>query len=469
MKYALLGLALLIFPSSLFALESTSADRKNLELTVYNDNFALVKEVRQVSLQAGAQAIQYSDVSRYITPETIQVRSLNAPSELNILEQNYQGQTLNSQALLDRYVGKKIKLLNWNEFQDRKDVVDATLLSNDGETVYQIGGSVYIGYPGSKILPELPGDMLAKPAFIWKVENKTAKPHELEVVYLTSNLSWKADYVLNLPEAGNQGELGAWVSLTNNSGTAFKNAGLRLMAGQVNRQRPEIYAPKAMMMRAASADMAGGSSFQEQGVFEYHAYDLNRRADLENAETKQLQLFQPRPIKFNKEYRVESSPYYYSSFQTQEKHKLPVQVFIKFKNDKVSGAGLPLPQGTVRFYTRDAKGRTGYLGEDSIRHTPEGEEVSLKAGEAFDLTAERKQTDFKQVTSNTSESEWEIKFTNRKQEDVVIQLFENLQGSWEVTAKSENFEKISASSIKFNVKVPKNTEVTIKYRIKTGF
>ncbi|MBU3759627.1 MAG: DUF4139 domain-containing protein [Candidatus Omnitrophica bacterium] len=451
-------------------IDSTVNDQKSIDLTIYNDNYALVREVRRLNLPQGHQLVRMSDVPRHISAETIQVRSLSAPSELSILEQNYTGQTLSAASLLDQYVGKKIKVLNWNQYQDRKETSEALLLSNEGEPIYQIGGEIYIGYPGFKILPELPAGMLARPALIWRLENKSKKPHDVEVIYLTSNLSWKADYVLTLPEGSGAAQFGAWAALTNTSGTFFKNAALRLMAGQVNRQAGMEYAPRAMMTRAAMAvNVAASQNFQEQGMFEYHVYDLGRRVDLANAETKQLPLFQDRALKFAKEFRAEGAPLYYAADETGEKQKLPVRVMIKFKNDKDSGLGIPLPQGAVRFYMRDAQGRPAFLGEDSLRHTPHGEEVRLQAGEVFDLTAERRQTDFRQVTSNTNESEWEIRLRNSKKEDAVIKLVENLQGNWQMLSQSQNFEKISASAIQFTVKVAQNSEVVVRYRVLTGF
>lgn len=447
--------------------ESTAKDRKSLEISVYNDNFALVREVRQAALSQGTSSIQYLDVPSFITPETIQVRSLTAPDDLNVLEQDYEHDTLNSQALLDKFVGKKIKLLTWHEYQDRKEITEATLLSNEGEPVYQIGSEIYIGFPGSKILPEIPAGMRAKPAFIWQVENKSAKQHDLEVSYLTSGMGWKMDYVLTLPETGTSAQMSAWVTLNNQTGTDFENAGLRLLAGQVNRVQnapaPRMYAMKAMAMDSA----AGGESFQQRPVFEYHAYDLGRKVSLAQNETKQVQFSKTKPVKFSRELRVEGAPYFYAA--NQDKQKVPVQVFIKFDNSKESGLGTPLPQGTVRLYSRDEKSRQAFLGEDFISHTAKNEEVKIRAGESFDVVAERKQTDFKQVTSNTTESEYEIKLKNRKAEDVEVLVIETISGSWQTISQSQQFEKINATTIQTKVKVAKNSEAAVRYRVKVGF
>ncbi len=472
MKRLLLTLFLLTvsvpFSSAGTVFESTSKDQKNLDISIYNDNFAMVREVRQAGLAQGASSIRYLDVPSFITPETIQVRSLNAPDDLNVLEQDYEHNNLNSQTLLDKFVGKKIKVMTWHEYQDRKEIVEATLLSNEGEPVYQIGREVYIGYPGSKILPELPEGMLSKPAFMWQVENKNSKPHDLEVTYLTSNLSWKMDYVLNLPEAGNSAQMAAWATLHNQTGTTFENAGLRLLAGQVNRVQ-QAPAPRMYAMKAMAMDSGDGGSFQERPVFEYHAYDLARKVTLRQNETKQVQFFKTKAVKFSKELRVEGTPNYYSSMMNQDKEKVPVQVFIKLNNASENGLGNPLPQGTVRLYSRDGQGRQSFLGEDSISHTSKNEDVKIRAGESFDVTAERKQTDFRQITSNSTESEYEIKLKNKKAEDVEVVVSETIPGNWQIISQSQPFEKVNASTIQFKVKVSKNSENTVRYRVKVGF
>lgn len=474
MKKIFLFLSLSVFTAqTVFAgtvFESTAKDRKSIEISVYNDNFAMVREVRQAALPQGASAVQYLDVPSFITPETIQVRSLTAPEDLNVFEQDYEQNTLDSNSLLQKFVGKKIKLMTWNEFQDRKETVEAVLLSNAGEPIYQIGQEVYIGHPGSKILPEIPAGMLIKPAFVWQVENKNVKPHELEVSYLTSGLSWKMDYVLTIPETGNTGQMSAWATLNNQSGTDFENAGLRLLAGQVNRAPRYNPAPRMYAMKAEMAAMSdAGGSFQQKPAFEYHSYDLSRKVSLAQNETKQVQFSKTKAVKFSRELRVEGSPNYYASITNQDKQKVPVRVFIKLTNSTENGLGTPLPQGTVRMYSSDAKGQQTFVGEDGISHTAKKEEIKLRAGESFDVVAERKQTDFRQVTSNVTESEYEIKLKNRKNEDVEVVVVETIPGNWETISQSQQFEKINASTIQTKVKVLKNSEVTVKYRVKVGF
>ncbi len=470
-KIFLSVLFLLPFAGGAYAapvLESTSRDQKSLDLTVYSDQFAMVREVRRLDLPAGQSTVKFSDVPASITPETIQIRSLTSAAEFSVWEQNYERNTFDAQGLLEKFVGKKIKLMNWNQFQDRKDVTEATLLSNDGEPVYQIGNEIYIGHPGTRILPEVPAEMAAKPAFIWLVDAASKKAHDLEVSYLAGSMGWRADYVLALPEISGTADLGAWVTLNNQSGAAYPGARLKLIAGQVNSRRPQPMGRNfGMKAQAMMADAA--PEFSEKTSFEYHAYELPRPVTLLQNQTKQVPLFKNKTgVKFLKEYRVDGAPYYYGN-QSQENQKQPVQVFVRIMNAPESGLGVPLPQGTVRIYSRDAQGRLTFLGEDGISHTAQGEELRVAAGEAFDIIAERKQLDFKQVTSNTTETEWEIKIKNRKAEDLEVNVFETLSGSWQILTQSQPSEKINAGLVKFRVKAPKNSETTVRYRVRTGF
>ncbi len=458
--------------ASVFAaeyLESSSKDQKLVDLVVYNDNLALVRDVRAVSLPSGNQQVKYLDVPASAMPETIQVRSITAPKEFSVIEQSYLNNTFDSSKLLEAFVGKKIKIMNWNEYQDRKEVVEATLLSNYGEPIYQVGNEIYLGYSGTRILPEIPAGYVTKTAFIWKVSNQTVKPQELEVSYLTGGLNWKADYVLTIGE-GASAQFSSWVTVNNQSGVAFKNAGLKLLAGDINRVS-SMPPPRAMMMKASMAmdSMAeSGGGFQEKPVMDYHAYELGRKADLGLAESKQLQFLKPQAIQTEKEYRVESGANFYGRMYPGQEDKQPVKIILHILNKKENGLGMPLPAGTVRVYRREPQGAQYFMGEDQIQHTAQDEEIKLHIGQAFDLTAEKKQTDFKQITNQSFETEWEITLKNRKEEDVNIHLVENLSGNWQILSQSSPFEKEDAFHIKFKVKVPKKGESKIRYRIRVG-
>lgn len=467
-------LALLIPISSLCSadpLKSTLNDQTSVELTVYNSNIGLVKDTRTIDLKKGEGELSFMDVASSIMPETVHIKSLDPNKTLTVLEQNYEYDLLNETKLLDKYVGKKIKLLKENFYTGQKENVDAVLLSNNNGQIYQIGNDIYLGYAGQKILPEIPQNLIAQPTLTWKYEAPGGRL-PIEVSYLANNINWKADYVLNLDENDQQAGLLGWVTLTNQSGTEYKNAKLKLVAGEINRVQP--YMPQNMMLEgfamkkvAAAADRG----FQEQSFFEYHIYDLQRPTTIKDNETKQIQLLQADKIKTIKEYLISGNPnYFYQIYRVQD-YKVPVDVFIAFKNSKENNLGMPLPEGTMRLYKSDNSKSLQFIGEDHIEHTPKDEEVRLRIGKAFDLVAERKQTDFKIIANNVYESTWEVTLRNHKKEDVTIGVLENMAlfGEWEVLSSTHPFEKKDVSTIKFNIPVPKDGEVKLIYQIRIRY
>jgi len=460
-----------VFPQAAFAepvLESAAKDRKETDLAIYNENFALVREVRTLEIPAGTSAIKILDVPKTLQPETVEIQSLTAPAEFQVLEQTYQYDVPNPKNLLDRFVGKKIKVLNWNQFQDKKETVEATLLSNETEPVLQIGNEAYIGYPGIKILPEIPAGLVLAPTLLCRATAPAEKTQDLELSYLAGGLRWKADYVLTMDESSSAAQFTAWATLTNESGTSYQNAGLKLVAGNVNRSQVRPPAPKMLMARAAMADENSAGGFQEKTAFEYHTYALAGKIDLGNYESKQEQLLRARQVKFVKEYSVEDNSNPWARQQGAEKEKVPVRISLRFPNSGENGLGIPLPEGTVRVYGKDKQNGRTFLGEDSIQHTPVKKEVKIRVGEAFDIGAEKKQTDYQQTAQNTYESEWEIKIRNSKKEDVEVALLETLSGNWQMVSQSQPFEKVNAFTVKFKVKVPKKGEASVRYRVRVG-
>lgn len=447
-------------------LETTEKDRKEIAFAIYNQDFALVREVRTLEIPAGTSGIKILGVPKTLQPETVDVQSLTAPAEFQVLEQTYQYDVPNPKNLLDKFVGKKIKVLNWNQFQDKKETAEAMLLSNETEPVLRIGKEIYIGYPGIKVLPEMPDGLVLSPTLLCRATSTTAKTQDLEISYLAGSLRWKADYVLTMDESSSSAQLTAWATLTNESGSSYENARLKLVAGNVNRHRPPM--PKMMAMRAAMPEQSFAEGVQEKEVFEYHAYELARKINLGNCESKQEQLFRARQVKFVKEYSVEDSSTPWARQQGAEKEKVPVKTALKFTNSEENGLGGPLPEGTVRVYGIDKQNARTFLGEDSIAHTPKKGELKIRVGEAFDISAEKKQTDYQQPSKNTYESEWEIKIKNAKKEDVEVAVLETLSGNWQMISQSQPLEKVNAFTVKFKVKVPKKGEAAVRYRVRVG-
>lgn len=445
---------------------SSLTDQRSVEVTVYSSGFSLIKDVRQVTLPGEEGELRFMDVASSIMPETVYVKSLNYPENLSVLEQNYEYDLMSEDKLLDKYVGKKIKIVVWNEYQDRKDVVEASLLSNNDGQIFQIKDEIFLGHPGIKILPEIPENLIAKPTLTWIYSNRGEKSHNVEVSYLANNISWKADYVLVLNTNDTSADLSGWVTLDNGSGATYKNAALKLIAGDVHRVKEKREEGRGY--RAAEMMMADAPQFNEKAFFEYHIYDLQRRTTIKDNQKKQIRLLEAAGAQVQKELLVSGMKGYFTGQYPGQKLKQAVMVNLKFKNTKDNGLGIPLPAGIMRLYKQDEEGSLQFIGEDRIDHTPRDEEITLEIGEAFDVTAERIQTDYAQRTSRLHESEWEVTVRNHKEEDCTIGIIEPLFGNWKVMNCSHPFKKIDAFTIRFDVDVPKDGEIKVKYRVQVG-
>ncbi|GBU23126.1 hypothetical protein R80B4_03042 [Fibrobacteres bacterium R8-0-B4] len=449
---------------------STAADRQSVEVTVYNGNLGLVKERRRIKAAAGEGELRFSDVASQINPVTVHIKPLTDAKDFSVLEQNYEYDLISPAKLMDKYVGKEIKIIDANEFHDRKDVVAATLLSSANGEVYKIGNEIYLGHPGIKVLPELPGNLISRPTLSWIYRSKAARDYNIEVSYLTYGMGWNADYVLSVADGKTAGGLSGWVTVNNQSGAEYAGAKLKLVAGEVNRVRDEAarFAPRAAKMSMAMAQADAAVGFTESGMFEYHVYDLGRPVTVKENQTKQISLLEAQGVNVTKEYvTTPSGPNYFLYNSVNDGAvKQPVVAYLSFKNSKENNLATPLPAGTVRIYTDDSKGSRQFIGEDRITHTPKDEEIRLKVGEAFDIVAERTQIDFVQKTSKVTETEWKVTLRNRKEEDVTVRVQENAMGQWEILEPSHKFTKVSATMFRFDVPVPKGQEVAVKYKIR---
>ena len=471
-KLLILSFVIVFFSSIVKADEngvskSTIDDQIGVEVAVYNNNIGLIKDTRKIALPSGEGELRFMGVASHIMPVTVHVKSLNYPKDFSVVEQNYEYDLINADKLLDKYVGKKIKIIVWNEYQDRKETVEATLLSNNNGQIYKINNEVFIGHPGIKVLPELPEDLIAKPTLTWLYNNNSLKEHDLEVSYLTNNISWKSDYVVVLNGDDTSANISGWVTLDNKSGATYRNASLKLIAGDVNRAT-EMRRDKAVMMEYAMTSARAAPQFEEKAFFEYHVYDLQRKTTIKDKQTKQVSLLEAADVTVKKEFLVEGTHGIYTRHYQNRNPKQPVTVYIKFVNTEDNNLGIPIPAGIMRLYKKDNEGSLLFIGEDRVKHTPIKEEISLKIGDAFDVVAERVQTDYKQKTSRLHESEWEITLKNHKKEDVIVGIIEPLSGNWSVIDSSHPFTKKNAFTIRFDVKVPKDDEVKVKYRLRVG-
>jgi hypothetical protein len=297
------------------------------------------------------------------------------------------------------------------------------------------------------------------------LENSGARKQQIEASYLASNLSWNADYVLTVGRDDKAADLDGWVTVVNNSGTAFRNARLQLVAGELNRVPTESRI-RAMDMVAAAPAKAR-EQFQQESFSEYHLYSLGRKTSVEDKETKQISLLQGSGVPVEKIFVVNGQNYYYHNQQTPGAPlKDPVMVYYKFKNEEKAGLGIPLPAGNVRVYQKDSKGGILFAGEDRIDHTPKDENVNIHIGNAFDVVAEHKQTDYKRIDTHVWEMEFEVTLRNHKDTPITVQVNEPIGGEWEMLSSTYKFTKTAAFAAQFNVPVDKNGTSVLKYRIR---
>ena len=409
------------------------------------------------------------DIAASINPATVHFRSLSEPARLGVLEQNYEYDLLEPQKLLQKYVGREVTLVRARQESatTKWDEVKATLLSNNNGPVWRIGNEIVTGMNADHIrFPELPENLYSRPTLLWELENKGAQRHKVEASYLATNLSWSADYVLTVGRDDKSADLDGWVTLVNNSGAAFKNAKLQLVAGDLHRLREEYArdaaAAKAMVMRAPEAPQ-----FAQEAFSEYHLYTLGRRTSIFDKESKQISLLSATSVPVEKVYVVEGQQFYYHNYQHPGSPlKDLVKVYYKFKNEEKSSLGIPMPAGAVRVYQADTKGGVQFVGEDRINHTPKDESLSLHIGNAFDVVCERKQTDFKKLSDRLYEMEFEITLRNHKETPITVEVNEPIGGDWQMLESTHKWTKTEAWAAQFNVPVAKDGTSVLKYRIR---
>jgi hypothetical protein len=451
------------------ALSTTERDQVDLAVTVYNSNLALVRDVRQIHLSAGVFPLHFEDVAASINPATVHFRSLSEPTKLSVVEQDYEYDLLEPAKLLQKYVGREVTLVRAEKDAGSTRWVEtkALLLSDNNGPVWKIGDEIVTGMSADSYrFPDLPGNLYSRPTLVWTLDNRGANAQKVEASYLTDNMSWKADYVLTVTRDEKAADLDGWVTLANNSGVAYSNAKLQLVAGeihQVARARTMESMGKAMSINGA----APAPQFTQEGFSEYHLYSLERRTSIQNNESKQISLLNGTGVPVEKYLMVEGQAYYYRNSQgIGNAIPEPVKVYYRFKNEEKGGLGMPLPAGTVRVYQADSKGGVQFVGEDNIKHTPKDETLKIYIGNAFDVVCERKQTDYKKLSSNQFEMEYAITLRNHKDAPVTVEVREPVGGDWEVVDSNFKPIKLDATTIGFQVPVEKDGSATLTYRVR---
>lgn len=440
--------------------EVTAADRQSLTLTVYQNDIALVHDVRGLAFDAGENRFAIGDVSEGLRPETL---SLSSGTEgLLLLEQSYQRATLTQQALLEAAVGGPVKLVRINPETGEEVVEEGTLLSLASGPIVRVGERIEISPPGRIVLERLPEGLRAEPALLVALDSASAQQAEVGFSYLTGGLGWQADYVAELDGENETMSLTGYVTVTNGSGLDYPETGLRLVAGEVNLTSAAPQ-PRLQAMEMASSAMAKDMAAPPQSASDRYLYTIERPVTLKQGETKQLALFTAEDQPVERIFRFDNLV---QLGRGGEIGPVSAGLLLRFDNAQAAELGMPLPAGTIRVYEGLAGGGSFFAGEDRIPHTPEGQEVELRVGAAFDVTAEARSTAFDRLSDKTFESAQEIVLKNAKDMPVTVEVAGHLPQEWQMLEESHPHEKVSASEVLWRIEVPAEGEVTLGYRVR---
>ncbi len=440
--------------------------------------FGVVKEVRSVDLAAGVNDLPFTDVAEFIDPTTVSFTDLTAPTGTSVLEQAFRFDLASRDKILERYLDKTIAHETLDKGQVVARVEGRVLSVNQGTVVLETKeGLRFLSTSDLGLrLPALPEGLLTKPTLVWKLSSAAAGRHQVRTTYQTAGLTWRADYNLVLSSDATKADLGAWVTLLNLSGASYRNATLKLVAGDVQRIQPRGGRGRAYPAPALAAKSAE-AGFAEKSFFEYHLYTLPRKTDVLDAATQQLTLFPTAQgatvAKVLVYYGLpEAASWgFFAEPRTDRDIRSSanpkVDVYVRFKNEQANQLGMPLPKGKIRVFQKDdADGTLEFVGEDLIDHTPKDETVLVKVGQAFDVVGDRTQTDFQVDTRRRQMTDsYRIVLKNHKDVPVRVLVRESLfrWTTWEILAPSDPFVKKDARTIEFEVEVPPNGEKAVTY------
>jgi len=430
-------------------------------ITVYNENLGLVRDQRTLDFEKGTFELKFTSIPSSIDPTSVHFKLLDNPDAAAILEQNYRYDLVSASKILEKFVDSEIEITA--VAGDQTKFYGGKLLAFDGDNITLLaddGGVKVIesGWVSDISFRELPDGLITRPTLVWNLASDVSGKQRAEVSYLTKNMSWDAQYVAVVAEDDKSLDLSGWVSVDNRSGTTFKDAKLKLIAGDVNvvQPSPPTYARGRGMevQMMAKADVG----FEEKAFFEYHLYTLPRKTTLSNNEKKQIALFEPATTPAEKVYVYEG-----------QKYSKDVRINMEFTNSKEAGLGMPLPAGKVRVMKRDSDGLLEFIGEDMIDHTPRDEDLRVYVGNAFDIVGERKVMDRRRITDRMTEQKVEIELRNHKDEDVTIKVVEKFGSYWKIDESSIEYEKEDASTAIFKVPVKADSETTLSFTVRTWY
>ena len=453
-------------------------------LTIYNQDFAVVRDTVPLDIKSGVNNVRYADATARVEPDSVILRDPAGKHALQIWEQNYRNDPVTQELLLSLFKGKTIDFQNFrlkDNTQARElisgKVIRSGYVPGGGaeQPIIEVNGKLQFTLPGTPLFPDLGDDTVLKPTLNWLLQSDQQGKFDAEVSYITGGFTWEADYNLVSPEKGDTVDLIGWVTMNNHSGKTFHDARIKLMAGDVNKIQPAMPAAMAFggMRKMAMLDESA-PAVTEKAFDEFHLYTLARPTTLRDRETKQVEFVRATEVKAPviyvydgaSDYRFYGGLNYNQEFGREGDKK--VRVMREFVNAETNHLGLALPKGKLRFYRRDADGQMEFVGEDMIDHTPRNETIRVTTGNSFDLVGERKQTNFHVDTGDKWLDEtFEIKLRNRKKEPVEIRVVENLYrwSNWEITQKSDDFLKTDSQTIEFRVPVKPDEERTVTYTV----
>jgi hypothetical protein len=417
-----------------------------------------VRERRNVPVKRGVYRLRYEGVTAGIDATSVHL----APSgsgDVRIIEQNYEYDLISQNKLMQKYVGRDVGYR-----QPDGTLGKARLLAMNEGPVYELNNRIAFELPGPIVLDAVPSELSAKPTLVWTLESDREGQQEIDTAYLSSGLSWRADYVLLLEENETQGAIDGWVTLDNRSGASFENAQLKLVAGDVNRVRQAF--ERAPM--AASMDMMskGVPQFEEETMFEYHLYTLQRRTDIRDQQTKQVLFFDADRVGVEKEYTFRARPHYFVQGFVPPPASEHVEVTLRFQNSKENGLGQPVPAGVLRVYKKDRDGAPQFLGENRVGHTPKDEKLEFAVGRAFDIVGEHEQMEYRRLGDRVTELAYRVKLRNHKDESVRVRVLETFHGDWRILESSHPSTKENANTASFSLPVAANGAAELTYRVR---
>ena len=451
-------------------------------LTIYNQGFAVVRDTLPIELKVGVNNVTFAGATAKLEADSVILRDIAGKAAIQILEQAYRNDPVSEPMLLSFFEGKPLDFIRHETNKPDQTVAGKIIRSGyvpggaPVQPIIEVDGKLQFSLPGQPIFPSLGDDNILKPTLSWKLNAAAAAKINAEVAYVTQGFSWEASYNLVAPEKGELVDFVGWITMKNDSGTGFKDAKIKLMAGDVNKVQPQQPRPMAMAARGMAMMADAAPVVTEKAFDEFHLYTLAHPATLRDKETKQVEFVRATGVKAERIYIYDGAAIGgwhvgmnmggNQNYGVESNKK--VNVYREFKNTEANKLGIPLPKGRVRFYSQDEDRQLEFVGENNIDHTPKNELVRLFIGDSFDLVGERKRTDFKSNEGNHSFDEtFEIKVRNRKKEAVEIRVVEHLfrWTNWTISDKSQDFEKTNAQTIEFRVPLKADEEKIVTYKV----